>query len=223
MSNKVKDINIKDRTYYFFNDISNIKNFDPDNIKIDEKSYKKFIIYHIGYVTIKDFKYVKINNINHLYLIFSKVNGYFEVINKGKYLTLVHTNERNEEIKKYKELISSITKNSDDYDKKYLKINLNSDDELHPNETIEIPSMTIVARVIFLENNKYYLQVYADEFKKINIKSRTSYCFDDKMKVKDINVDNILLEKKSYQNILVYHILYNKLWMQNHCVLGLIN
>ena len=144
MSNKVKDINIKDRTYYFFNDISNIKSFDPNNIKIDEKSYKKFIIYHIGYVTIKDLKYVKINSVNHLYLIFSKVNGYFEVINKGKYLTLVPTNERNQELKKYEELIRSITKNSDDYDKKYLKIKLNSDDELHLNETIEIPSLTIV-------------------------------------------------------------------------------
>ena len=44
MSNKVKDINIKNRTYYFFNDIINIKNFDPDNIKIDENSYKDILI-----------------------------------------------------------------------------------------------------------------------------------------------------------------------------------
>ena len=40
MSNKDKGIDIKNRTYYFFNDIINIKNFDPNNIKIDEKSYK---------------------------------------------------------------------------------------------------------------------------------------------------------------------------------------
>ena len=38
MSNKVKDIDMKNRKYYFFNDIINIKNFDPNNIKIDEKS-----------------------------------------------------------------------------------------------------------------------------------------------------------------------------------------
>ena len=38
MSNKVKEIEIKVRTYYFFNDIINIKNFDPDKIKTDEKS-----------------------------------------------------------------------------------------------------------------------------------------------------------------------------------------
>ena len=50
MSNKVKNISIKNRTYYFFNDIINIKNFDPNNIKIDEKSYKNISIYYIGYV-----------------------------------------------------------------------------------------------------------------------------------------------------------------------------
>ena len=46
MSNKGKDIDIKNRTYYFFHDIINIKNFDPNNIKADEKSYKN--IYYIG-------------------------------------------------------------------------------------------------------------------------------------------------------------------------------
>ena len=53
MCNKVKDINIKNGTYYFFNDIINIENFDLNNIKIDENSYKNIIIYYIGYVTIK--------------------------------------------------------------------------------------------------------------------------------------------------------------------------
>ena len=54
MSNKIKDINIKDHTYYFFDDIINIKSFDPSDIKIDEKSYKNILIYCTGYVTIKD-------------------------------------------------------------------------------------------------------------------------------------------------------------------------
>ena len=40
MSNKFKDIDIKNHTYYFFDDIINIKNFDPIKIKIDERSYK---------------------------------------------------------------------------------------------------------------------------------------------------------------------------------------
>ena len=81
MSNKVKDIDIKNRIYYFVKDIIHIKNFDPNNIKTDQKSCKNILIYYIGYVTIKDLKYVKTNSVNPAYLIFNKVNGYFEEIN----------------------------------------------------------------------------------------------------------------------------------------------
>ena len=48
-----------------------------------------------------------------------------------------------------------MTKNSDDYDKKYMKIKFNSDDELPLNKTIENPSMIIVVRAVFHENNKH--------------------------------------------------------------------
>ena len=74
---------------YFFRDIMNNKNFDLNSIKVDEKSFKNILIYYIGYVTVKDSKYVKINAVNPLYIIFSKVNEYFEEINKNKYLTLL--------------------------------------------------------------------------------------------------------------------------------------
>ena len=43
-----------------------------------------------------------------------------------------------------------------------MKIKFNSDDELPINKTIEIPTMTIVVRAVFLENNKYYPQVFFD-------------------------------------------------------------
>ena len=75
MSNKVKDIDIKNRTRYFFIDMINIKNFDPNNTELDEKSYKNILIYYIGYMTIKDSKYIKIYSVNLLYLTFNKVNG----------------------------------------------------------------------------------------------------------------------------------------------------
>ena len=57
MSNKVTDISIKNRTYYFFNGIMDIETLDTNNIKIDEKSYKNILIYYIGYVTVQ--KYLK--------------------------------------------------------------------------------------------------------------------------------------------------------------------
>ena len=55
MCDKVKDINIKNWTYYFFNDIINIKNFVSNNIKKDKKLYKNILIYYIGYVTINEY------------------------------------------------------------------------------------------------------------------------------------------------------------------------
>ena len=48
--NKVKDVNIKNQTYYFFDYIIDIENFHPSNIKIDKKSYKNILIYYIGYM-----------------------------------------------------------------------------------------------------------------------------------------------------------------------------
>ena len=60
MSNKVKGISIKNHTYYFFDDIINIKKFVPNYNKIDGKTYKNILIYYIEHLTIKDLKYVKL-------------------------------------------------------------------------------------------------------------------------------------------------------------------
>ena len=49
-----KQINIKDQTYYFYNDIIDIENFDAGLLNIDKKSYKDINIYNIGYVTQKN-------------------------------------------------------------------------------------------------------------------------------------------------------------------------
>ena len=147
-----------------------MKFLDPNKIKIDEKLYKNILVYYIAYVTVKGSIYVKINSINPLYIMFNRINGYFEEIKENKYLTLVSTNENKEKIKKYEELwikinnlIKTITKKSDDYDKKYMKIEFHSDDKLPLNKAIEIPVLVIDVRAIFYENNKYYPQVFIDE------------------------------------------------------------
>ena len=56
----IKQINIKNRTYYFHNDIINIEEFDSNLLKIDKKSYKDIDIYYIGYITIKKLVIMKI-------------------------------------------------------------------------------------------------------------------------------------------------------------------
>ena len=63
---------------------------------------------------------------------------------------------------KIRDLIKLITKNSEDYDEKYMKIN--SDDELPLNKTIEIHNATIVLTAVFNGNNKYYRQVLLVEY-----------------------------------------------------------
>ena len=78
MSNKVKDLDVKNRTYCFFDDIINVKIFDPNNIKTDEKSRKNILVYSIRYVTIKDSKYVKINSVNAIYLILGTMMEIFK-------------------------------------------------------------------------------------------------------------------------------------------------
>ena len=204
MSNKIKDIDIKKHTYYFFNDTINIKNVDPNNVKIDGKSYKNIVIYYIRYVTIKDSECVKINSVNPLYLIFNKVNGYFEEINKSKSLTLVSTNQ-SENLKKYEELwskirdlIKSLTKNSNDYDEKCMRIKFNSDDELPLNKTIEIPSMTIVFGAIFHENNKYYSQVFLDERPYLLLIIYKGYILKELMFLKEL----MLIRQRNQKNVI---------------------
>ena len=63
----IKEINIKNWTYYFFDDMVNIANFDPNLLKIYKKSYKNIDNY-IGYISMKDSDYVKLKSVNPLYL-----------------------------------------------------------------------------------------------------------------------------------------------------------
>ena len=87
---RVKDINIKNHTYYYFDDVINIKDFDPSNIKIDEQSYENIFIYYIGYVSIK--KDLKLYSVNPLYIVFGKrmdiLKKLMEIIIKRKFLLM---------------------------------------------------------------------------------------------------------------------------------------
>ena len=78
-------------------------------------------------------------------------------------MTLVSTDENKDKLKIYQELwnkirylIKSVTINSDNYDKKYMKIKFNSDDDLPLKKMVELQNMVIVVRSVFQEDNKYY-------------------------------------------------------------------
>ena len=74
-----KQINIKNRTYYFYNNVINLEHFDAELSKIDKKSYKDINIYDIGYVTKKKIgNCMNINSVNPFYLGITHVNGHIE-------------------------------------------------------------------------------------------------------------------------------------------------
>ena len=75
---EVKQIEIKNRTYYFYIDMINLKNFEPHLLKTDYKSCKNIGIY-TGYITIKKINdYESIYNVNPFYLQVNHANGYID-------------------------------------------------------------------------------------------------------------------------------------------------
>ena len=166
----IKEINIKNRIYYFFDNMINIKDFNSNLIKIDKNSYKNIDIYYIGYITMKDFDYVKVNSVNSLHLIMNKVDGYFEEINGNKYLTLVFIDKNKQLLIKYiklrdgiKNSIEKINNKSGEYGKDFMKIKFNSDDSLPLNKTLKLHNMTIIVRSVSEEDDEYYPQVFSDK------------------------------------------------------------
>ena len=86
---KVKELNIKNRNYYYFNDIINIKGFHSNLLRIDKKQYKGIDIYYIGYINVKKIVDCEnINSVNPLYLTIHSATGYFKEKYGEKYLIL---------------------------------------------------------------------------------------------------------------------------------------
>ena len=138
---KVTDLNIKNKTYYFFNDMINIKDFQSNLLKIDKKPHKDFDIYYVGYITIKKINDCKnIHFVNPLYLIFNSATGYSKEKNDEKYLILDST-------EKYEEVFSGIkseieTINGGEkmcYEKNYDRIAVNTGDDIPLNKKNKIP------------------------------------------------------------------------------------
>ena len=162
---RVTDLNIKNKTNYFFNDMMNIKDFQSNLLVIDKKPHKDFDTYYVGNNTTK--KIGDCNNIcsvNPLYLIFNSATGYFKEENEEKYLIL-------DSIKKYEEVFSGIkseieTINGGEkmyYEKNYDRIGVNTDDVAPFHKKIRFPSLTIIIRFVFQNDRKLCPQIYLDE------------------------------------------------------------
>ena len=134
-------------------------------LKIDKNSYKDIDIYYNGYITIKKVDdYENIHSVNPLYLIIHSATGHFKEKNDDKYSSLDSTD-------KYKEVWSGTrseikTTNGRKelfYEKKRAKIGIDNDNDLPLNKSLKFPTLVIIIRCVFQEDEKFYPLIYLDE------------------------------------------------------------
>ena len=162
---EVKELNIKNWTYYYFNDITDIKDFQSNLLKIDKKQYKDIDIYYIGYITIKKIGDCKnIHSVNPLYLIIYSATRYLKKKNGEKYLILDSTEKYDEVFSGIKKEIEMINGGKElIFEKDYTEIRVNTDDDVPLNKQLKFPTLTIIIRCVFQEGEKLYPQIYLDE------------------------------------------------------------
>ena len=132
-----------------------------DLLEIDKKLYKDIGIYNIWYITIKKIDDCKnIYSVNPLHLRVDHAGGYIEEKGVNKYLVFDSIDENKELIKKYNDVFNGIRdkfkekNNVCDYEKNYIKIKLNSDDDLPLKKPLKFHLMTITIRSVFEEDGK---------------------------------------------------------------------
>ena len=142
-------------------------------LKIDKKSYKDIGIYNVEYIKIKKIGDCEnIYCVNPLHLRITHGNRYIdcssaEEINENKYLIFDSIDENKELLKKYNDVfngirdkIKEINSNECDYEKDYMKIKFNSDDDLPLNKALKFHNIAMTIRSVFKEDGKLYLKVF---------------------------------------------------------------
>ena len=138
----INQINIENRQGCFFNDMTNINDFDPSLLNIDEVLFKSNELF------IYDIKYIKnLNSLNFLYLVFNNLDAYIEENGENRYLILASTEKNKIMLKNYTELwddskeqIELITGDRViKYSKDFMKIRFKTNDNLPLNKIINIP------------------------------------------------------------------------------------
>ena len=162
---ETKELNIKNQTYYFLDDMIDIRNFQSNLLKIHKKYYKDSDIYYINYITIKKFSDCKnIHSVNPLYLRIHSATGYFKEKNGEKYLTLDSTEKYEEVFSEIGSEIKTINGGKElFFEKNYARIGVNTDDDIPLNKRLQFPTLIVFIGCVFEESGKLYPQIYLDE------------------------------------------------------------
>ena len=148
-----RQFNIKNCQNYFFNSMTNIKSLGINQISFTSTDS---VVYE---------------GVNYLYLVFNDVDACFEKNNENKYLVFALTDKNKEALENYKELWDEIKDEIETirgiepikYEKDFMKIKFESDDDLPLDKILNIPVCVIIVKSVFQENGRYYPQVFLKE------------------------------------------------------------
>ena len=150
----LRQLNIKNWPNYFFNSMTNIINLDTNLLGINQISFRSTdsVVY---------------DGVNSLYIVFNDVDAYFQCIDENKYFVFALTDKNKEPLENYKELWSEIKDEIEtitgsepiEYEKDFMKIKFESNDDLPLGKILNIPLCVIITKSVFQENDKYYPQV----------------------------------------------------------------
>ena len=140
---EVKQINIKNRAYYFYNDQIDLKDLDAKLLRTDKKDYNEIDIYYIVYVTVKKIANCNnINSVNPFYLMINETIGHFQEKNGNTYLVLDDVDKNKEVSRKYEDVWEGIKKEIETINGGE-KIRFESNDDLPMNKPIKLRLLTI--------------------------------------------------------------------------------
>ena len=165
----VKQLNIKNRTYYFYHDLTNALNFEPNNLKLGKTTLKDIDIYYIGYADKNKPEDWRVKSVNTLYLIINKVFCSVGEENGIKYLKIEkdHSepalNKWNQVFDSTKYHIKNISNEKVNFNDDFNKIKFISDDSLSLDKLTCFPTLTVVIRFVFKQGDLFYPQVYLDD------------------------------------------------------------
>ena len=162
---EVKELSIKKQTYYFFENVFDVRNFYSNLLKIDKKLHKDVDIYYIGYITVKKFSdYENIRSMNPLRLIIHSATGHFKQKYGEKYLIIDSTEKYEKVFSGIKSEIEMLNSGKElFYEKKNTKIGVNTEDNLPLKKQLKFLTLTIIIRCILQKGEKLYPQIYLDE------------------------------------------------------------
>ena len=155
-NDKLKEIDIKNRTCYYFDDIIKIEDFDLDNILVDEKSYENILVSNISYKSLIYSKPLRIR--------FDKIDGFIRVYDGTRYLVLLRSEKHDPVYNRIRYLISVKSGITYIISHNYANIRVDSHNSLPLEKAITLRNIIILVKSVWKKDkNNYYYNIFLEK------------------------------------------------------------